>query len=151
MRIVIEYATMGSFIVQRAPHLLMSFGGFLGMGEAQYPLPWGRLDHDVSKGGYPADIAKEVLDDTPRFARDRMGGYNRDYHYRLNNYYRSRTPRWGKPRVTNGDVRVCWLTLTLVHVVRSMARRIPIQTFNIHPRFLRLGSSAQLMAAASMA
>jgi len=33
----------------RAIYALMSFGGFLGMGEKQHPLPWSQLTYDEGK------------------------------------------------------------------------------------------------------
>jgi sporulation protein YlmC with PRC-barrel domain len=36
----------------KAIYALMSFGGFLGIGEKYHPLPWSTLKYDESKGGY---------------------------------------------------------------------------------------------------
>ena|SRR5690348_564846 len=36
----------------RAIYAVMSFGGFLGMGEKQHPLPWSSLKYDERQGGY---------------------------------------------------------------------------------------------------
>ena len=33
-------------------YAVMSFGGFLGIGEKYHPLPWQVLEYDTSKGGY---------------------------------------------------------------------------------------------------
>jgi len=49
---------------------LMSFGGFLGIGEKFHPLPWGVLKYDRDKGGYLVDLDKEVLLDAPVIERD---------------------------------------------------------------------------------
>ena len=37
----------------KAIYAVMSFGGFLGIGEKQHPLPWSALTYDKGKGGYP--------------------------------------------------------------------------------------------------
>ncbi len=50
-------------------YAIMSFGGFLGMGEAYYPVPWNMLRYDADRGGYVADLTKEKLTDSPRFDR----------------------------------------------------------------------------------
>jgi hypothetical protein len=42
----------------------MSFGGFLGIGENYYPLPWKMLTYDTRLGGY-------VVDPGPQQARER--------------------------------------------------------------------------------
>ena len=36
----------------KAIYAVMSFGGFLGIGEKQHPLPWSALTYDETKGGY---------------------------------------------------------------------------------------------------
>lgn len=47
-------------------YAVMSFGGFLGMGEEHTPIPWGKLRYDVTLGGYVTDITKEQLEGLPR-------------------------------------------------------------------------------------
>ncbi|MBA3520628.1 MAG: PRC-barrel domain-containing protein, partial [Rhizobiales bacterium] len=42
-------------------YAVMSFGGFLGMGESYHPLPWKVLTYDESQGGYVVDLDKERL------------------------------------------------------------------------------------------
>ena len=44
-----------------AIYAIMSFGGFLGMGEKQHPLPWSALDYDTRKGGYVVNLSKQQL------------------------------------------------------------------------------------------
>jgi hypothetical protein len=51
-------------------YAVMSFGGFLGIGESYHPLPWRVLDYDTSLGGYVVDLDKEKLRGAPSFARD---------------------------------------------------------------------------------
>src|SRR5215204_6076750 len=42
-------------------YAVMSFGGFLGIGEEYSPLPWSALSYDTGQGGYVVDIDKETL------------------------------------------------------------------------------------------
>ena len=51
-------------------YAIMSFGGFLGIGEKYHPLPWDSLDYDVNKGGYCVEVTKRGLEDAPNFNRD---------------------------------------------------------------------------------
>jgi PRC-barrel domain len=44
---------------------VVSFGGFLGMGEKYHPLPWVSLDCDESQGSYVVDYTKEQLEAAP--------------------------------------------------------------------------------------
>src|SRR3712207_4229190 len=40
-------------------YAVMSFGGFLGMGEDTYTIPWSKLDYHTDLGGYKTDISPE--------------------------------------------------------------------------------------------
>jgi hypothetical protein len=47
-------------------YAVMSFGGFLGIGESYHPLPWGVLTYDTRLGGYVVDLSRERLEGAPR-------------------------------------------------------------------------------------
>ena len=51
----------------------MSFGGFLGMGEDYYPLPWAVLTYNPSLGGYEANITEPQLKNAPKFPGTKAG------------------------------------------------------------------------------
>lgn len=51
----------------RIAYAILSFGGFLGVGGKQYPLPWSKLHYDVTLGGYVVDLAKEKLENAPSY------------------------------------------------------------------------------------
>lgn len=40
---------------------IVSFGGFLGLGEKYHPLPWAALDYDEQSDGYIVDVSEETL------------------------------------------------------------------------------------------
>jgi hypothetical protein len=42
----------------KVAYAVVSFGGFLGMGEDYYPMPWSKLNYDTSLGGYRVDITE---------------------------------------------------------------------------------------------
>jgi sporulation protein YlmC with PRC-barrel domain len=44
---------------------VVSFGGFLGMGEKYHPLPWASLDYDESRNSYIVNFTKEQLQAAP--------------------------------------------------------------------------------------
>jgi PRC-barrel domain len=54
----------------RVAYAVMSFGGFLGMGTEEHPVPWGKLTYDTRLGGYRTDITEQQLRGAPAFARD---------------------------------------------------------------------------------
>src|SRR5215467_4000186 len=49
-------------------YAVMSFGGFLGMGESYHPLPWKALNYDTGQGGYLIDIDKNRLEKAPHYS-----------------------------------------------------------------------------------
>ena len=53
----------------KVAYAVVSFGGFLGMGEDYYPMPWPKLDYDTSLGGYRVDITEDQLKGAPKFNR----------------------------------------------------------------------------------
>ena len=55
----------------RAIYAVMSFGGFLGMGEKYHPLPWATLKYDAQKGGHVVNLDKNVLEGAPDYDRVR--------------------------------------------------------------------------------
>lgn len=54
----------------QAAYAVISFGGFLGIGEDYFPLPWNQLSYDTAVGGYVVDIDRDRLNGAPRYARD---------------------------------------------------------------------------------
>ena len=53
----------------KVAYAVVSFGGFLGMGEEYYPMPWPKLNYDTSLGGYRVDITEDQLKGAPKFTR----------------------------------------------------------------------------------
>lgn len=51
----------------RVSYAELSFGGFLGIGEEHYPLPWAKLSYDEELGGYRADITEEQVKGAPKY------------------------------------------------------------------------------------
>lgn len=75
----------------RVVYAVMSFGGFLGLGENQYTIPWSKLTYDERLGGYRTDITEEQLRQAPEFSRNReneLTDRDRDREIELHDYYR---------------------------------------------------------------
>ena len=58
----------------KVAYAVMSFGGFLGMGEEEHAIPWGTLTYDTSLGGYRTNITEEQVRGAPTFYRE--AGYD---------------------------------------------------------------------------
>ncbi len=69
-------------------YAVMSFGGFLGIGEKQHPLPWGTLKYDEDRNGYVVNLSKEQLEKAPTLERDETSRlHDRAYGETVYNYY----------------------------------------------------------------
>jgi hypothetical protein len=71
----------------RVEYAVMSFGGFLGMGERFHPLPWDVLDYDTDRGGYVVDIDKERLERAPTFEKSSQPEWDRNFGETVYTYY----------------------------------------------------------------
>jgi sporulation protein YlmC with PRC-barrel domain len=69
-------------------YAVLSFGGFLGIGEDYYPLPWKALTYDTALGGYVVDLDKDRLRNAPNYAAsDNPDWRDPDYGRRIDDYY----------------------------------------------------------------
>ena len=69
-------------------YAVMSFGGFLGMGESYHPLPWKTLTYDTRLGGYVVDIDRNRLEGAPSYtARELPDWSDRTYTGRIDRYW----------------------------------------------------------------
>lgn len=53
----------------KVAYAVLSFGGFLGMGQEHYPLPWRMLKYDTELGGYIVNLTKDQLQGAPKFSQ----------------------------------------------------------------------------------
>jgi sporulation protein YlmC with PRC-barrel domain len=74
-------------------YAVMSFGGFLGIGERYHPVPWDTLTYDPRQGGYVVDLSKEKLEGAPTFARDETPWTDPLYGQSVFGYYGLPFPR----------------------------------------------------------
>jgi len=73
----------------RVAYAVMSFGGFLGIGEEEHAIPWGKLVYDTSLGGYRTDVTEEQLRGAPAYSRDRNYDWtDRSRERELHDYWR---------------------------------------------------------------
>ena len=73
----------------RAIYAVMSFGGFLGMGEKHHPLPWATLKYDAKKGGYVVNLDKKQLEGAPNYDRRSEFKWTPDYGRKVDSYYKA--------------------------------------------------------------
>lgn len=73
----------------RAAYAIMSFGGFLGIGERYHSLPWDSLTYDPERGGYVVSVSRAQLEGAPHYAPGEEPNWNDPrYGAQLTEYYR---------------------------------------------------------------
>ena len=69
-------------------YAVMSFGGFLGIGDSYHPLPWKTLTYDTSQGGYVVDLDKDRLQGAPSYSSSEAPDWSDpSYSRRIDDYY----------------------------------------------------------------
>jgi hypothetical protein len=69
-------------------YAIMSFGGFLGIGNQYHPLLWSVLKYDTGKGGYGVNLDKRQLEGAPAYNVDEEPNWgDRTYETKIHDYY----------------------------------------------------------------
>ena len=72
----------------KVSYAVLSFGGFLGIGDDYYPLPWQSLKYDTSLGGYVTGVTESQLQGAPHYGNDNTWNWSDPTRTRaVNDYY----------------------------------------------------------------
>jgi hypothetical protein len=78
----------------KVAYAVMSFGGFLGIGDRHHPLPWSVLSYDTRQGGYVVDLDKKALEGAPSYATGATPNWEEEtWGKQVHDYYRV-PPYW---------------------------------------------------------
>jgi hypothetical protein len=68
---------------------IVSFGGFLGIGEKFHPVPWSLLTYDPERNGFTVPLEPAALKDAPAYDRAELRelGGGRSYRDEIFDYY----------------------------------------------------------------
>ena len=77
----------------KVAYAVLSFGGFLGMGEDYYPVPWSTLNYDTNLAGYRVNLTKDQLEKAPSYSESEGWNWSRENDRRVYDYYRA-NPYW---------------------------------------------------------
>jgi hypothetical protein len=77
----------------KVAYAVMSFGGFLGIGEDYYPLPWKLLTYNPDLEGYEVNIGEEQLKGAPKYSTHETWDWN-TRGQGIDDYYKV-GPYWG--------------------------------------------------------
>ena len=72
----------------KVSYAVLAFGGFLGLGNDHYPIPWASLTYDTSLGGYRTAVTEQQLKGAPKYASDSDWSWGDSTRTRgVNDYY----------------------------------------------------------------
>jgi hypothetical protein len=77
----------------KVAYAVISFGGFLGVGEDYYPVPWSTLKYDTGLGGYLVGLTKDKLEQAPKYNKATSWNWSRENDQRVHDYYGA-SPYW---------------------------------------------------------
>jgi hypothetical protein len=69
----------------RVAYAVMSFGGFMGIGDNHYPIPWSALHYDTNLGGFRTNVTEQQLKAAPQ--PNDNSWQDRDWETRTHRHY----------------------------------------------------------------
>lgn len=81
------YDVMLNKVSGKAEYAVLSFGGFLGIGDKYHPLPWNQLKYDLGQGGYVVNIDRSRLEGAPAYAASEMSAWDDTRGRDIDAYY----------------------------------------------------------------
>lgn len=78
----------------RIAYAVLSFGGFLGIGDKLFAVPWDALVLELTGQRFILDVDKQVLENAPGFDKDNWPDMaDASWHSEIHTHY-GRTPYW---------------------------------------------------------
>lgn len=75
-------------------YAVVSFGGFLGMGDKLFAVPWGAMKLDLEDKAFILNVEKDVLKEAPGFDKDDWPDFtDRDYGTKVYTHFKV-VPYW---------------------------------------------------------
>ncbi len=72
----------------KVSYAVLGFGGFLGIGNDHYPLPWQSLKYDTGLSGHRTGVTESQLKGAPKYADVNSWNWNDQTRVRsINDYY----------------------------------------------------------------
>ncbi len=68
-------------------YVILSTGGFLGLGQSYHPIPWSVFLHDEKHEGFSVRIDKHILEGAPSYRPDSAPHFDDAYGQRVTDYY----------------------------------------------------------------
>src|SRR5438477_11636591 len=79
----------------KVAYAVMSFGGFMGIGEDYYPLPWSLLTYNPRLGGYEVNVSDQQLRGAPHYGQHESWDWSSRERDKAIYHYYGVPPYWG--------------------------------------------------------
>jgi sporulation protein YlmC with PRC-barrel domain len=80
----------------RVAYAVLSFGGFLGMGDKLFAVPWAALSLNDDRDGFILNVDQEVLEEAPGFDKDTWPDFADPTWGRSIHAHYNATPYWDR-------------------------------------------------------
>src|SRR6202022_2038340 len=70
------YNLMVDKISGQVAYAVLSFGGFLGIGESYHHQPWRVLKYDIRRGGYVVDLDRRRIEEAPSYTASNLPNWS---------------------------------------------------------------------------
>jgi sporulation protein YlmC with PRC-barrel domain len=77
----------------KVAYAVLSFGGWLGIGEKYHPLPWSVLDYVPQQKGYVVDVERSTLEQAPAYSKDEITENDLSWRDTVHKHYGA-APYW---------------------------------------------------------
>jgi sporulation protein YlmC with PRC-barrel domain len=88
---VVEQLVINMF-TGKTEYVVLSFGGFLGLGQKYHPIPFDFLRVSTDGAGYIVDTDKVLIDGSPSYRKDDAPAFDESYGQRIRSYYTLKQP-----------------------------------------------------------
>jgi hypothetical protein len=79
----------------KVAYAVMSFGGFMGIGEDYYPLPWSLLTYNPKLEGYEVNVGEQQLKGAPKYGKHETWDWSDSSRGQTLHDYYNVPPYWG--------------------------------------------------------
>jgi sporulation protein YlmC with PRC-barrel domain len=81
-------------ITGKVAYAVITFGGFMGIGEDYYPIPWSMLKYDTQLEGYLVNLTADQLKSAPKYSKQQSWDWNNRQNDKLVYDYYGAAPFW---------------------------------------------------------
>jgi len=78
----------------KTAYAVITFGGFMGIGEDYYPIPWSTMKYDTDLGGYRINLTADKLKGAPKYSKQQSWDWSNRKNDQLVYDYYGAAPFW---------------------------------------------------------